>query len=234
MALPKLNTAKYTTVIPSNGKEVEFRPYLVKEEKILMIAAETNDQKAILRAVKDVINTCYDEMDINKLAMFDVEYLFLQLRAKSVGETMNVRVKCNCDEECTALTDVEINVDDIEMTANDVNNEIELTKDVGVVLNYPSMQTVEKSNPEGGVDEMMNVIVDSIQSIYDSEDVYNKDHYSKKELKEFVENLNAQQFAKIAEFYKSLPQLIHEVKFNCIKCEKPNTVELRGLASFFT
>ena len=130
MALPKLNTAKYTTVIPSNGKEVEFRPYLVKEEKILMIAAETNDQKAILRAVKDVINTCYDEIDVNKLAMFDVEYLFLQLRAKSVGETMNVRVKCNCEDDCAALTDVEINVDDIEMTANDVSNEIELTKDV--------------------------------------------------------------------------------------------------------
>ncbi len=234
MALPKLNTAKYTTVVPSNGKEVEFRPYLVKEEKVLMIAAETNDQKAIIRAVKDVLNACFTEINVNDLAMFDIEYLFLQLRAKSVGETMNVRVKCNCDEDCGALTDVDINVDDIEMSAEEIDNKIELTKDIGVVLNYPSMSTVENSNPEGGVDEMMNVIVDSIESIYDSEDVYNRDHYNKKELKEFIENLNAQQFGKIAAFFKSLPQLVHEVKFNCIKCKQEQSVELRGLASFFT
>ena len=234
MALPKLSVPQYRVELPSTGEQLNMRPYLVKEEKILLMALESKDPVQISTAIRNIITNCYNLNDPDVLTSFDLEFLFLQLRAKSVGETMNVRVKCNTDEECTALTDVEINVDDIEMSADDINNEIELTKDVGVVLNYPSLQTVEKSNPEGGVEEMMNVIVDSIQSIYDSEDVYNKDHYSKKEMKEFIENLNAQQFAKIAEFYKSLPQLTHEVKFNCIKCEKPNTVELRGLASFFT
>lgn len=162
MALPVLNAAKYRTVIPSTGKEIEYRPYLVKEEKILMVAMESKDQKQILIALKDVISACvYDDIDVNRLAMFDLEALFLKLRGKSVGETTEIKAKC---EKCDAENSQEINFDDIKMPiVTKKNNTIELTDTVGVTLNYPSVAGLEKQDPKASnVDQALAMIIDCV------------------------------------------------------------------------
>ena len=232
MALPQLNTTRYVTTIPSLDKEVNFRPYLVKEEKLLMIALESQDQKQIIRAVKDVIKSCViDDIDIDKLAMFDIEALFLALRSKSVGERVDVRLKCT---ECEQLTDVNINLDEIGVNKKEVNNVIKLTEDVGVVMRYPAIDDVEGLNQEGGVSAMMSIIYKCVDSLYDSDNVYDKNSYTEKELEEFFDNLNSEQFKKVTEFFENLPTIVHNVHFNCVSCHKSNDVELKGLASFFT
>ena len=234
MALPVLNAAKYKTIIPSLNKEVEYRPYLVKEEKILMIALESNDQKQILTAIKDVINNClYDDIDVNKLAMFDIETLFLKLRSKSVGETTEVKAKC---EKCEHEHVQQINFDDIKLP--EVKNKItkiKLTDTVGVMLKYPSISDVEKHNINEGesVENIMEIITVCIDSIYDADNVYSAKDESRKSLKEFIDSLNSQQFSKMTNFFESIPALAYNLKFKCNKCEHENEIELRGLQNFF-
>ena len=234
MALPVLNAAKYKTIIPSLNKEVEYRPYLVKEEKILMIALESNDQKQILTAIKDVINNClYDDIDVNKLAMFDIETLFLKLRSKSVGETTEAKAKC---EKCEHEHVQQINFDDIKLP--EVKNKItkiKLTDTVGVMLKYPSISDVEKHNINEGesVENIMEIIADCIDSIYDADNVYSAKDESRKSLKEFIDSLNSQQFSKLTDFFENVPALSYNLKFKCNKCEHENEIELRGLQNFF-
>ena len=232
MALPQLNTAKYTTMVPSLNKEVTFRPYLVKEEKILMIAMESQDNKQIMRAVKDVIKACvFDDINVEKLAMFDIEALFLALRSKSVGENVDVRLKCN---NCEHLNDISINLDEITLPDGSVDPVIQLTDDVGVTMRYPSINDVEGMNQEGGVKEMMKIIAICIENIFDADSVYSSDSYSEKELNDFIDGLNSNQFQKITKFFDDLPAITHNVEFNCVNCSEKNDVELKGIASFFT
>jgi ribosomal protein L44E len=225
---------KYKTVIPSLGKEVEYRPYLVKEEKILMIALESNDQKQILTAIKDVINNClYDDINLNKLAMFDIETLFLRLRSKSVGETTEIKAKC---EECEHEHLQEINFDDIQPPEiKKVVTKIELTDDVGMTLKYPSIGDIQKhdSDKMESVEGMMEVVVDCIESIYDADNVYSAKDESRKSLKEFIDSLNSQQFSKLTDFFENVPALNYNLNFECSKCGHKNEIELRGLQNFF-
>lgn len=234
MALPTLNIAKYTTTIPSLGKEVEYRPYLVKEEKILMIAMESKDQRQILRALKDVINSCiYDDIDISKLAVFDLETLFLVLRGKSVGESTEVKARCT---ECNAENNEKIVFEDINppVVGDKIQNTIELTDEVGLTLRYPSVTSMEKQNSKStNIDQMMDMIVDSIDSIYDADNIYSAKDSSKKELKDFIDSLNNAQFKKITAFYENIPALTYDLEFKCVKCEHENKIELRGFDSFF-
>ena len=235
MALPVLNAVKYKTVIPSLGKEVEYRPYLVKEEKILMIALESNDQKQILTAIKDVIKSCLydDSININALAMFDIESLFLKLRSKSVGETTEVKAKC---EKCEHEHLQEINFDDIKLpeVVQKINT-IELTDEVGLTLKYPSVGDIEKheSDKMDSIEGLMEVIVDSIESIYDADNVYSAKDETRKSLKDFVDSLNSDQFSKLTKFFESVPALSYNLNFECSNCGHKNEVELRGLQNFF-
>ena len=235
MALPKLNTAKYETTIPSTGRTVEYRPYLVKEEKILMIALESQDQKQVLRAVKDVIESCvFDEINVNNLAIFDVESLFISLRSKSVGEGVEVNVKCKeCDGENQYKVDLEeIAIPDIK----DQEKNIMLTEDVGVTMRYPSFKDMEGIEGEGleSVEGVMELISNCVDSVYDKESVYKGSDQSKEELTEFVENLNSDQFQKLSDWFEGMPAITHTIEFDCISCETHNKQELRGLQSFFT
>src|SRR5210317_1931752 len=143
MALPKLNAARYTTIIPSTGKEIDYRPYLVKEEKILMLAMESQDQQQIVKAIKDVLSNCiYDDVNVDKLAMFDLEYLFLMLRSKSVGENVELKAKC---EHCEEQNEVSLNISNIKPPQNAENsNVIELTKNIGITIRYPTIKDIEK------------------------------------------------------------------------------------------
>ena len=233
MALPTLNAAKYRTVIPSLNKEVEYRPYLVKEEKILMIAMESKDQGQILRALKDVIKACvYDDIDVNKLAMFDLEALFLKLRGKSVGESTEIKIKC---KHCEAENHREINFEEINMpVVKKQNNVIPLTDDVGVTLRYPSVAGLEKQDQKANqVDQAMGMIIECIESIYDASNVYSAKDEGTKAVKEFVDSLNSAQFKKLTAFFQEMPAVTDDMKFDCIKCGETNEMELRGFDNFF-
>lgn len=231
MALPQLNTARYTTMVPSLQKEVSFRPYLVKEEKVLMMAMETQDQKSIMRAVKEVIKSCvFDDINVDKLAMFDIEALFLALRSKSVGENVNIKLKCDCEE----LTEVNINLDEIQMNDIGEDNVIPLTSEVGVTMRYPALSDIENIDAEGGIESMMDMIIKCMDSIYDTDAVHDVSNESKESVQSFLDSLNGEQFKKLAEFFENLPSLNYNAEWDCVGCNKHNTMELKGIASFFT
>ena len=233
MALPVLNAAKYKTVIPSQNKEIEYRPYLVKEEKILMVALESKDSNQILGALKDVIVSCvYNDIDADELTMFDLEALFLKLRSKSVGEKTEVTAKC---DHCETENKMEILFDDIEMpVVKSSTTTIELTKDVGVVMSYPKIGHLEKQDKNvDGVEGLTEILIDSIDSIYDADDVYPAQDSKREEIKEFIDSLNSDQFAKLTDFFTESPSLKYDLEFKCKNCGKDNNIELRGLDNFF-
>lgn len=234
MALPQLNSARYTTVIPSLGKEVQYRPYLVKEEKILMLAMESNDQQHIIRAIKDVLANCiFDNVDIEKLAMFDLEYLFLMLRSKSVGETVELKAKC---QSCDAQTEVDLRIPDIEPPVAEGANVIELTKNIGITLRYPTIKDIEsfKEDDLKSMDGLQKLIIQLIDTIYDEESVHDATQETKKDLQDFVDTFNNEQFMRVAAFFDKLPALTHRIQFKCMGCGEDNDIELKGLQSFFS
>ena len=236
MALPKLNTAQYQVYVPGLQKEVSFRPYLVKEEKILMMALESQDQKQVLNAIKMVISGCVVEnINVNKLAMFDVETIFLHLRSKSVGERINIQIKCS-SEECKALNDAEIELDDIEPPVIGDDNIIKLTDEVGMTLRYPSFDDMKSLDTEKAesIESVMALIIQCIDNIYDENDVYPAQDSSKQELIDFVEGLNSAQFEQVSNFFEEMPALKYDLEFKCNTCNHENKVELKGIQSFFT
>ena len=235
MALPQLNSARYETTIPSLGKTISYRPYLVKEEKILMLALESQDQKMIMRAIKDVIELCtFDDINVNKLAVFDIECLFLALRSKSVGESIDLNIKC---DKCDSRNDVQISFDDIKQpVVNDEKRVIMVTDDVGITLRYPSFKDVSLIKPgdDESIEGAMNLVVQCIDNIFDDDGVYDAKNETKKSLTDFVESLNNEQFIRLSDFFQSSPSLSYDMEFNCVSCKEPNVQELRGLQSFFT
>ena len=237
MALPKLSVPQYTVELPSTGEQLTMRPFLVKEEKVLMIALESNDMGQITQAVRDIIISCYGLKDLDDLTVFDIEYLFLQLRAKSVGENMNIQIKCT-QEECDGLTPISINVDDVEIINQNQERTILLDKDngVGVTMKYPSMELIGSLDVDKlqSVEGVMELIVKCINTIFDNDNVYDADTETEKELASFVESLNSEQFKKIQLFLQEVPAVYYKTDYECNKCKSKNEIELRGLNSFFT
>ena len=235
MALPELNTARYTVEIPSTGQTVTYRPYLVKEEKVLMMAMESSDSKMIIQTIVSVIKSCiYDEVDIDSLAMFDIETLFLELRSKSVGEKVDLKIKC---EECEHRNEVQINFEDIQKPViDDSEKRVMLTEDVGVVLKYPALKDVERFAEHGdeSIQSAMKMITACIDSIFDADNLYDAKNETVEALDKFIDSLNNEQFTKLSEFFKEMPALHSTISFNCTSCNHANSEELRGLQSFFT
>ena len=201
-----------------------------------MIALESNDPVQISEAVRNIIMSCYNLDSLDKLTVFDIEYLFLMLRAKSVGEKMNLQIKCN-EEGCDKLTPITIDVADVEIINKNQDRNILLDdkSGIGVVLNYPSMEMIanldmEKLNSSEG---MMDIIMESIDSIYDEDNVYDAAVESKEELTSFFDNLSGEQYKKIMNFFRDVPAVYYKSEYDCI-CGKKNDIELRGLNSFFT
>ena len=235
MALPKLNSPTYELKVPSTGNNISYRPYLVKEEKILMMAMESNDNEQMMRAVKDVIRSCTsDSVNVDTLAMFDIEYIFTQLRAKSVGETSTVSVKCS---ECGSSNDVDVNLDEVYVNVPESTvHTIPLTDTVGVSLKYPSVNAMVKaqaSDTKSEIDRVFDLIVACIDSIYSDDEIFDAKEQSEKELKEFIESLNTQQFNQVRDFIESIPSAAINVEFMCISCSKHNSFEVKGLGNFF-
>ena len=182
MALPKLNTPKYYTKVPSTGTDVEFRPYQVREEKMLMIAAESQDERQTINAMKDLISACtFGAVDITKLTMFDLEYIFVKLRSKSVGESTTIGMKC---KSCSHQNDVKVSLEDVTVNLNqDLNSNIELSDGIGVTMKYPGVNDVMDIDSNlSDVEKMMGMVRASIDTIYTSEEVFNIKDQSTKEV----------------------------------------------------
>jgi hypothetical protein len=235
MALPKLNDLPlYDVVIPSSKKKVKFRPYLVKEEKVLMMAMETQDNKQIMNAVVDTIMSCVQE-DINRreLTSFDVEYLFLQMRAKSVGETSTVKISCS---NCEHKEDVSVDLSKIQAVSNSVNAKIALNDTISIEMMYPSFDAVLDASEQGITSQTelaFNMIAKCIKSIKTEEEIFRAGDVTDKELIEFIESMNNEQFEKVNKFLESIPRVSKDVEFKCSSCGHENKLLLEGLSNFF-
>ena len=236
MALPKLNTPTYELEVPSTDEKIKYRPFLVKEEKILMIAMESKDNAQIVNAVKDIVTSCtFNELDVANLPMFDVEYIFLQIRAKSVGEISKLKLLCPDDQKTYA--DVEVDLTKVEVQVDEEHtNKIELTDDMGIIMTYPSMKSFQDLGIQN-IDSknMLDVVGACILQIYEEkgEKIYEGKDQTKKELTEFVENLNSKQFKNIQDFFSTMPKLKHDVMVKNPKTKKESKLTLTGLNDFF-
>ena len=243
MALPKVSTPTYELTVPSTGEKVSYRPFLVKEEKTLLMAAEDQNISTITKAMRDIISTCTEgEVDLKNLAPYDIEYIFLQLRGKSVGDVITLNLKkpesIECEEpECPGSTEVRIDIDDIKIdTASIIDSKIELTKDIGIKLGFPQLDSVQKYTTKGGgmtPDGVFKMINDCIEYIWEGKEIYKAKDSTQKELNDFIESLNTEQFNKIRSFFESMPRLRHEVAWTCSKCDKSAPLLLEGIDSFF-
>jgi len=238
MPLPKISTPTYELEIPSLKKSVKYRPFLVKEEKVLIIAMESEDPKQIAEAVKTVISNCVVTrgIKIEQLATFDIEYLFLNIRGKSVGETVDVLI--TCPDDGVTQVPVSINLDDIQVDfREDHSRDIKLDDNLTLRMRYPSMQEFVKSNfiagSEISVDETFDMITACIEQIYSEEESWAASDSTKKELKEFIEQLTSQQFKDIEKFFETMPKLSHTIKVKNPNTEVESEVVLEGLTSFF-
>jgi hypothetical protein len=233
MALPKLNTPKYELTIPSTGKSIEYRPYLVREEKLLMIALESADEMQMVSAIKQIVAACtFDIVDVNRLAMFDVEYIFAKLRAKSVGETAKVSLDC---DKCEAKNNVTINIEDDINVTEQADPKIVLTDNMGLIMKYPSMSSfLDVQNSENTeVDKLFDLIAMSIESIYEGEEIHDGDSHSTKDKVEFIDSLSGDQFQEVQKWMNNLPQAYVKVQYTCIECKHEHDIELKGLKNFF-
>lgn len=239
MALPKMNVPRYKVNLPSTGDVLNMRPYLVKEEKVLMIALESNDPEQITQAVRNIIQSCYELESLDALTVFDIEMLFLQLRAKSVGEEMNIQVKCK-NEECGTMNPVSVNIDDIGISKpeKEMNDTIILDQEqgVGVKMKYPSVDVIGKIDPEkfNSVEGIMDLIIDCIDTIFDEDNVFDAKNETKNDLVEFIDSLSSEQFKLIQAFFQDTPAVSYYTEFTCRQCETLNEIELKGLNSFFS
>lgn len=235
MALPLLNTPEFETTVPSSQQRIKFRPFLVKEEKILFMALQGGDTREMTNAVQNIIGACVlsDNFDASKLAMYDVEYLFLKLRGKSVGESIDLKVRhSNSDSECTHATEVSIDIDNIEIKfPEDYSDKIELTDTVGIQMKHPGIRHSSLAEGDLDFDSVLKLISDCVVCIYDHENVY--DSFTSDEIKQFIEGLNQQQFGKIQKFFKDIPKLSHKIAWKCPKCGEEDNVTVEGLNNFF-
>jgi len=236
MALPKLNTPTYELEVPSTDDKIKYRPFLVKEEKILLMALESGKNEDVIQAVKDIVSACtFDKVDLGSMPMFDIEYIFLNIRAKSVGEVSKLKILAPDDKK--TYVDTEINLMDVQVQVEDGHtNKIELTDDMGMIMTYPTIDSfVETGIQNVTASNMIDVISSCILQIYEAkgEKVYQAKDQTKKELIEFVEQLNTKQFKKLQKFFDTMPKLKHTVKVKNPKTKKTGEVVLTGLNDFF-
>ena len=237
MPLPKINTPTYELSLPSNGKKIKYRPFLVREEKILIMALETENQKQITDAVVEILDACIMTrgVKVQNLATFDIEYIFLNVRSKSVGETINVNIICPDDEKTSV--EVPIDLESIKVKKDKSHtNIVKIDDNLSLKLKYPSMDQFIESNFESTDDTIKNtmkVITSSIDMIFSEEESWNASESTQKELEEFIEQLNSKQFQTIEKFFDTMPKLSHRVKVTNPKTNVESTVILEGLAAFF-
>ena len=236
MALPKLTTPTYELEIPSTDEKIKFRPFLVKEEKILMMAMESKKSADIVQAVKEIVEECtFNKINISDMPMFDIEYIFLQIRSKSVGEVSKIRVLCPDDGKTYANLDLDLNEVKVQV-GDDHTNKIELNNGMGIIMKYPTIDSFKESGIQDiNASNMLEVIGGCILQIYEEEGkkVYEPKDQTKKELTDFIEQLTTEQFKHIQKFFDTMPKLKHEITVKNPKTKKDNKITLTGLNDFF-
>ena len=234
MPLPKIATPTYELVLPSSGRKIKYRPFLVKEEKILIIALESQDQKQIASAVKSILTGCIltKGTKVDKLSTFDIEYLFLNVRGKSVGEQIEVMVTCPDDNTTKVQVDVDLTkIECHKEVGHDTN--IRLTDEIGLVMDYPKVSSVQELDLENEMESTFEVIKSCIRQVYDSNNVYEKVDMDKNDLDEFIESMTHDQFERVQEFFNTMPKVRHMIKVKNPKTGVDGEVVLEGMQSFF-
>ena len=238
MPLPKIATPTYELELPSTGQPVKFRPFLVKEEKVLVLALESEDTKQITNAIKAVIKGCIQTkgIKVETLPTFDIEFLFLNIRGKSVGETIELNIICPDDE--TTEVPVTIDLDDIHVQTNDEHTrQIKIDESLMMEMKYPSLDQFIKNNfdfeDKNVMEQSFDLIASCVDKIYSEEEVWAADDCTKKEMKEFLEQMNSSQFKDIEKFFETMPKLSHKIKVTNPNTKVESEVVLEGLASFF-
>ena len=236
MALPKIDVPTYELAVPSTDEKIKYRPFLIEEEKILLIAMESGENEDIIQAVKTIVSECtFNTLKLGSMPMFDVEYIFLQIRSKSVGEVSKLKLLCRDDGKTYANVELDLNEVQVQVD-DDHTNKIELTDEMGVIMNYPTIDSFSAAGiADITAENMLDVIASGIAQIYDKggEEVYDSKDSTQKELIEFIEQLNTTQFQDIQKFYDTMPRLKHEITVKNPKTKKENKVVLSGLADFF-
>ena len=247
MALPKVMTPTYELTIPSSGEKISYRPFLVKEEKILLMAIEEGSPASMVKAMRDIISACTENrVKVKDLAPFDIEYFFLQLRGRSIGDVINLDLRkpnnVVCEEEegenCNQVCNINVKIDDIVVDSSEqIENRIELTDTIGVKMNYPQLETVSKYAGTLGVnmksEDIFKLINECIEYIWDEDEIFKAKDYTKKELTEFIESLSTDQFSKIRDYFEGMPRLKHTIEWKCPKCDKKTPMLLEGIDAFF-
>ena len=240
MGLPKLNTITYRLILPSNDKEITYRPFTVEEEKILLTAQESTDAGDIMASMRQIINNCVQtELDVMKLPTFDIEYLFLNIRAKSTGEEIDLIVRhpngINAQgEQCDHKEEVKINIETVRVTKpKNSNNNFQLDENVGVIMRYPTIESLAIDTTDN-FEGFVRVVANSIETIYDKDNTYAAEDVTEKELIEFVYSMNQKQIILIQEFFENMPILKHEINYICTACGCKETVTIQGFQNFFS
>lgn len=245
MALPVLNAPTHEMTLVSNGQTIKFRPFLVKEEKILLMALESNDENEMTNAMRQIISNCViDDIDIDDLPIFDIQYIFLQLRSKSVGEVVTLTFKhpdnLNKEkQECKHVQQVEINLANVKPTSTgEHSNKIDLTPEIGVTMKYPKLDFYSKlmemaTNEDATIQSMFDIMTSSIDMIYQGDNVFYRTDHSEEEMNDFLNSLTASQFDKIRNFFQTMPYLRHEFDYTCGGCGSTEHVMLNGIEDFF-
>ena len=233
MTLPVIITRTYELVVPSTKDKLVYRPFLVKEEKILLMAMEEDNEKQLNRALKQVVNNCtFQKVKVDKLALFDLEYIFLRIRAKSVGEVAKLSLLCEDDGE--TYVPVEIDLESIEVEfKEDHDPKIQLTEEIGIMMGYPTFEHIDFDASESDVNKIFDMIGSSILQIFEGETVYERTDFNKKELKTFLESLTSDQFKRVQSFFETMPRLRHTIELENPKTKVINTITLEGLNAFF-
>ena len=237
MELPILETATYELTLPSQDTKIKFRPFLVKEEKILLQALESEESKQIVDALKNIVHTCtFGTINVDELPTFDLEYIFLQIRSKSVGEVVKLRVLCPDDKKTYVNKDVDLSKVEVQVDDNHTNNiVIDETKKLGLIMKYPTINSVDPTTDAKGMktEQLFDIISNTIHQIYEGDKTHNAVDYTKEDLNKFVEGLDTKAFGKIQEFFNSMPKLKHSIEVENPTTKVKSTVVLSGLADFF-
>ena len=232
MALPKQTAPKYTCILPSDGREIEYRPFLVKEQKVLLLAQEQEDDAAMFRAVQDLITNVCEDVKSEMLPVIDMEWLFLKIRSKSVGETANIKLSCT-DPKCDGHGEAVVNLDDVEVVGDQPESKIMLNDEIGIEMRYPRVSDVNQVQGKDQATQTLEMLKNSIVTIFDEENVYPTADASTNELNEFVEGLTMQQLEKITTYFDSIPSLQLDVESKCTTCGRELKTTAKGINSFF-
>jgi len=232
MSLPVINTPTYELEVPSTKEQLKYRPFLVKEEKILLMAMEEEDQKHMVNAVRTIVDNCtFKTLEIKKMPMFDLEYVFLNIRAKSVGEVASVKVLCDDDNE--TYVDIDIPLDKIQVKfQKNHTNMISLTDDIQIEMAYPTFEMLDGFD-ETDTKGIFDLIGKCVERVIDGETLHERADFNKKELTDFLDSLNTKQFAEVQKFFETMPKLSHDVEFTNPNTKKKHKKTLEGLNSFF-